>query len=91
MGPFSGPDFERFTGEEWSFEVPKVGVFEVPIRLHEDVRPIVSVNVLQEDEEESAEVEDSEEVEKSPDADVQQSAEAEENSVDSTKVETETE
>ena len=71
--------------------IRKVGVFEVPIRLHEDVRPIVSVNVLQEDEEESAEVEDSEEVEKSPDADVQQSAEAEENSVDSTKVETETE
>ena len=24
-----GSDFERFRGEEWSFEVPKVGVFEV--------------------------------------------------------------
>ena len=23
LGPFSGPDFERFTGEIWSFEVPK--------------------------------------------------------------------
>ena len=22
-GPFSGPDFERFRGEKWSFEVPK--------------------------------------------------------------------
>ncbi len=71
--------------------IRKVGVFEVPIRLHEDVRPVVRINVLQEDVEESAEVEDSGEVEESPGADVQQSAEKEENSVDSTKVETETE
>ncbi len=69
--------------------IRKVGVFEIPIRLHEDVRPIVIVNVLQEEVEELNEVEDSDQEE--PSVDSEETADSEEGSVDSAKVDTETE
>ncbi len=72
--------------------IKKVGVFEIPIRLHEDVRPIVSVNVLQDEAEEQNEVEDSEQEEQLVGSeDGEGPADSEEKPVDSAKTDTETE
>ena len=65
--------------------IREVGVFEIPIRLHEDVRPIVNINVLQQEVEESTGEERSESV----DSVQQEAVVSQEDTVDSTKVESE--
>ena len=67
--------------------IKKVGVFEVPIRLHEDVRPTVSINILQEEVEESTEGENSE-ISESEDA---EPTETDQIPLESTKVESDIE
>ncbi len=66
--------------------IRKIGVFEIPIRLHENVRPIVNINILQQEVDESTGEEHSESV----DSDQEEVVVSQEDTVDSTKIESET-